>query len=979
MKTKIAAFFLMILGATGWATELFILTPGGAGNGAKVYTDRDYLYTGIPKELEGFDYVQTRCDDRFSPADKVLFKLKLSVPSDVYIGMDARGTGRQAWLEAWEKTPITVTAEPGFTLNFYVKKFPAGIVEFKGCKAPGVTAMYTLFAPKGTLSVLEPEPDAVLSGRMLPFNLLVSSSTGQFQLSPDDRPGSWCWFQDERVVVDNSNPENPVLMTSAVTWAPKGDNKRGDVDMFWARLGSFLKGGPLEKGRVELDDQFEMDDHASASFWIRPDGRYMAFWARHSGVGGLFYRLSDGPGNPERWGEKMKFSKHSLCYTNPQWLEDDQSLFLGSRSVGFDSNLYRSKDQGKTWGYYGRLLDEPDPWPDNKDGGRAYVKYAGDKKSRIYLFSTDDHPQINFDETRTKRGENLNSIYAAYIESNKLYRFDGTVVDENLNDTKGTPPWKLTKVFADGTVVDGFAMRRGWQADIHVAPDGHPFGIFQMRADDNPDDHRYFYARFDGTKWNVHQMAYAGRQFVKPTCLDYTGLAAVDPSNPDYVYISTDAHPLTGAPLISSATGKRQHEIFMGRTRDGGKSWDWTPLTENSPCNNARPIVPEWEEGKGIVLWLRGNYGLSEFYHYDTQVMGRIFEYKKEGRTSYPQTSSIIDKADVEQRMRRAFDYQMANTYDDFIKKYPQHKLGAGPASWSSATLFFGVCKAFDVTGDEAYYETALRWSKGNKYTPSPRPTVPDDMGMCVTYVWLYEKARKTEMLQPTLAAVELAQNQCANRSMCEYIDALCMSPQIWAHLIALGKKEADPAFFEKQYVESYDPMLNKEYNLLYRDTRFINMNEDGHPIFWGRGNGWGSVSLAMILRVLPEGHPSRPVFEERLKLLADGLKRSELIGGGWSPNLGNPEKWNKPELSATTMIAFGLTYGVNSGLLERAEYLPVIERAWKVTKEMQLENGAMGYCQFAGDRPYKFPRKNVEYWGTGGFLLFGSELLRLN
>jgi rhamnogalacturonyl hydrolase YesR len=826
----------------------------------------------------------------------------------------------------------------------------------------------------------------VMEGRMMPLNLLVSGSTQPFQLSPDDRPGSWCWFQDERVVLDNSNSDDPVLMTSTVTWAPKGDDKRGDVDMFWARLGRFLKGGELEKGHVELYDQCEMDDHASASFWIRPDGRYMAFWARHSSVGGLFYRLSDEPGNPEHWGEIMNFPDHLLCYTNPHWLEEEQSLFLGSRSIGFDSNLYRSKDRGETWAHHGRLIDQPDPWPDNADGGRAYVKYAGDKKSRIYLFSTDDHPQINFDETRTKRGEHLNSIYAAYIESNKLHRSDGTVVDEDLSDTAGTPPWELTKVFDDGTVIDGFAMRRGWQVDLHVAPDGHPFGIFQMRAGDNPEDHRYFYARFDGTKWNVHQMAYAGGQFVLHTSPDYTGLAAVDPSNPDYVYISTDAHPLTGEPLISRATGKKQHEIFMGRTRDGGNSWDWSALTENSPCNNVRPIVPEWAEGKGVVLWLRGNYGLSGFYHYDTQIMGQVFSYGPSAKDSaqealkkrHTKTSANIDKADVEQRMRTAFDYQMRHTYAELIKKRPSLELGRGPASWASGSLFMGACKAYDATGDETYYQTTLKWSEGNRFTPIPRPTAPDDMGMCMTYVWLYDKARKPEMIEPTLASVELSQDQYADKEMCHYVDALYMTKPTWAHLIALGKKEAVPDFLEAQFIEPYDSFFDREYNLLYRDRKFIGMAEEGKPIFWGRGNGWGATALALILQALPENHDIRPAFEERLKLLADGLKRAELPHGGWSPNLGNPEKWSEPELSATTMLAFGLTYGVNAGLLSREEYLPVIERAWEVVKRMQLESGGVGYCQRGGDRPYKFERERVEYWGTGGFLLFGSELLKL-
>ena len=93
----------------------------------------------------------------------------------------------------------------------------------------------------------------------------------------------------------------------------------------------------------------------------------------------------------------------------------------------------------------------------------------------------------------------------------------------------------------------------------------------------------------------------------------------------DVVFISTSSDPVSNKQLISTATGLRQNEIFMGRTSDGGKSWTWAPVTENSNCDNLRPIVPGWTKGKSVVLWMQGTY--PKFYQYDTKIVGQVISY----------------------------------------------------------------------------------------------------------------------------------------------------------------------------------------------------------------------------------------------------------------------------------------------------------------------------------------------------------------
>jgi hypothetical protein len=457
---------------------------------------------------------------------------------------------------------------------------------------------------------------------------LSSSHSPVFLLGDEDRPGAWCWFQDERAIVDETNPGAPVLLTGVVTYGPTGSDKRGDVDLYWLQLNSVTGGGPLVRGRFELDDQLQMDDHAAPAFMIRPDGRYLVTWSKHGLDLLVRSRVSTNPGDPTSWMPTRTTSDTGggVTYTNPNFLAEANNgagvVFNGIRSQGFDSNFILSDDLGETWRYGGRVLDALDPWPTDPDGGRAYVKYAGDGKTKVHIFSTDDHPKVNFNEDRTAPGDLLNSIYYGYIENNQLHRNDGHVVDEDLSNAAAVPPTLLTTLLKDGTVVAGAAMRRGWQTCLSADDAGEPVGIFQFRADDNPDDHRYFYARRSQGEWLVSFLAYGGDYFGSSAQLDYTGLAAVDPANPDVVFISTSSDPVTNAPLISSATGLRQNEIFMGKTSNGGSSWTWVAVTKNSATDNLRPIVPRWTAGKSVVLWMQGNY--PSFYTYSTEIVGQV-------------------------------------------------------------------------------------------------------------------------------------------------------------------------------------------------------------------------------------------------------------------------------------------------------------------------------------------------------------------
>jgi hypothetical protein len=235
---------------------------------------------------------------------------------------------------------------------------------------------------------------------------------------------------------------------------------------------------------------------------------------------------------------------------------------------------------------------------DGRHGYSPYAKYACDGVDTIHFVATEDHPR-NFD----------NSLYHGFVRGGKIYRSDGTFFAPLSTTTNTTVrPWELTRIYQGGPT------NVAWMSDMELDRQGRAVVLFTIQVDgaglpqgQGGFDHRFHYARWDGRQWQESQIAYAGTRLYAGED-DYTGLGSIDPQDTSRVFISTDADPQTGKPLISQADGLRHHELFLGRAHDRGNSWAWTPLTTNSTMDNLRPLVPKWKDRRTALIWMRGVY-----------------------------------------------------------------------------------------------------------------------------------------------------------------------------------------------------------------------------------------------------------------------------------------------------------------------------------------------------------------------------------
>lgn len=342
-------------------------------------------------------------------------------------------------------------------------------------------------------------------------------------------------------------------------------------------------------------------------------------------------------------------------------------------------------------------------------------------------------------------------------------------------------------------------------------------------------------------------------------------------------------------------------------------------------------------------------------------------------------------RQDVRQAMRRVADWQIAH-----IKEVPY-----GDLNWVNATFYLGLYRWAEIAErdnrDSFYYDWLMRLGRRNYWQVDKRMYHADDICVAQTYLLIYEKYKRQEMLVPTRARAEwVIANPPQGSFTLNYLDAstlehwtwcdaLFMAPPVYLHLYNITGDKKFIRFMDKEYKATYHHLFDEADSLFYRDHRYFNQKEaNGAKVFWGRGNGWVLGGLVELLRGLPEGSKYRPFYRDLFVRMSERVARCQGTDGFWRASMLDLTSYPSPETSATGFFVYALAYGINEGLLPRERFQPVVEKGWNALLSAVEEDGKLGYVQLIGADPKKVTREMTEVYGPGAFLLAGTEMYRL-
>ena len=351
--------------------------------------------------------------------------------------------------------------------------------------------------------------------------------------------------------------------------------------------------------------------------------------------------------------------------------------------------------------------------------------------------------------------------------------------------------------------------------------------------------------------------------------------------------------------------------------------------------------------------------------------------------TSPVSSAQELIPGEVIATLKRSADWQIANRTEQNLN------------GWIIAPFYDGLLRTADATGDANYLAEVLDLADAAHWAPGTRTYHADDhaVGHAWVDIFLIDQTKayrltRTEnrldrvIANPITEALEFGKPVTTPgvrvTDRWTWCDALYMAPPTLARLYSATGDTTYLDFLKQEYLYTYNLLYDSAEGVFYRDSRYIDdLTPNGKKVFWSRGNGWVYGGLALLLDYLPQDHEDRPFYEGLFQDMTVAVIAAQQSDGLWRPSLADPDHIPVGETSGSGFFTFGLAWGINNGLLDRATYWPVAEAGWRGLLTRLGTNGLVGYVQQPGAAPAAFTATSTREYGTGAFLLAGSEVLR--
>lgn len=395
--------------------------------------------------------------------------------------------------------------------------------------------------------------------------------------------GAWSFFTDPRAVYYKGQREKAYM----------GAIDRQSNVRVWS-----YDFGTSAVDSFSLKNIADVDDHDAPALYVHVDGRITAIYQRHTLDRSIYLRTTVNPEDIRTWGaERSLTGVENTTYAHPIRLSrENNRVYLFNREVDWHPTVRTSDNEGTTWSAPRQFIGGP--------AARPYIKYQSDGQSRIHFAFTDGHP----------RDVANNSIYYGYYEGGNFRRADGSLIKAFNSPLE---PTEAERVY-NGATGGG----RAWIWDVALDSLGRPVLAFVVAPTES--NHRYYYARWNGSQWLVRNMGPGGRWFPQTPANTserephYSGGIILNPQDPSEAFLSRPPNGTVGGVF----------EIERWVTSDLGATWTTQAVTSGSNRNNIRPIVPWPANGqrhaRRLLFWMHGDY-----IHYTNYSTGIKYSFQE--------------------------------------------------------------------------------------------------------------------------------------------------------------------------------------------------------------------------------------------------------------------------------------------------------------------------------------------------------------
>lgn len=337
---------------------------------------------------------------------------------------------------------------------------------------------------------------------------------------------------------------------------------------------------------------------------------------------------------------------------------------------------------------------------------------------------------------------------------------------------------------------------------------------------------------------------------------------------------------------------------------------------------------------------------------------------------------------------------QRANTY--FMHKYedptqPSFVKKARPSNlWTRAVYYEGLMALNDIDPNKAYLDYVDRWAEFHKWGPRGGVKTVDADNQCCyqAYIARYEQVKGDEKLA---LIRENFDNQIARGTNGDWtwIDAIQMAMPAFAQFAKVTGEHKYLDYAMRSYVWTRDTcgggLYNVQEGLWWRDKNFVApyKESDGKNCYWSRGNGWVYAALCRTMNEMSPKDKFYKILKADFLLMSKALLKCQREDGFWNASLVSQD-FAGPELTGTSLFAYGFAWGIRHGLLKKKEYAPALDKAWKAMASCVHKDGFLGNVQGSGDRPASsqpvFYEREPDFddYGLGCFLLGATEYYKL-